>query len=509
MNRRVQELFRAVIPALSFNRIKTKSTVISASRRVPNYPVELWGAFLSNAFNASLSINAEDRKFYKPNFPQLSINSEDTTVVLFLEVVGKVNDQRLASLPNPQMWCKHNQAPFVKGEPDIVCIGAPDSTTLRSTNEYGVSLLATVEVKSDQLLNNIIQEIIGEQRLSGGERELYNIYNVARGQKDSGTNNYSKYDKLRNIVHQAFVYMVVNDRRYGMITTLNQTWFMFRKVGDEKTLCISPAVSVRQVYTNNQASFWECLRYFEDLSTSNPYARSPSGSEPPLTDSDDSDDGDSDNQEDPPPPPPSGSGVSSRTRKKTKSNATNNTELKETKEKEIKENILLKYMKNYDRNHFTFGHILGYGRTGCIFEATLGRETGALKKVALYKDGNKLEELLSEIKIYIGPLLKFGVLCEAFVFILTSLAEETFATIGDITRKEKELAIKGLQELHSKGVMHGDVRLENIMVKRRNKGSTSCVWWIDFGWSKMTDNLKELDKELTELKYLLGMVGMK
>ncbi|CAI2186387.1 9848_t:CDS:2 [Funneliformis geosporum] len=542
---RLTKLFRTVFPALSFNRIKTKSTVKSASRRVPNYPVELWGAFLSNAFNASLSINAEDRKFYKPNFPQLTINSEDTTVDLFLEVVGKVNDQRLASLPNPQMWCKRNQAPFVKGEPDIVCIGAPNSTTLHSTNENGVSLIATVEVKPDQLLNNIIQEIIDEQRLPGSERELYNMYNVARGQNDSGTNNYSKYDKLRNIVHQAFGYMVVNDRRYGMITTLNKTWFMFRKGGDEKTLCISPAVSISQVYTYYQASFWECLRYFEDVSTSIPYARSPSGSEPPLTDSDDSDDGDSDNQEDPPPPPPSGkkdqkkkkdpdynsshkrkfpsytgSGVSSRTRRKTKSNATNNTELKETKEKEIKEDILLKYMKNYDRNHFTFGHILGYGRTGSIFEATLGRKTGALKMVALYKDGNKLEELLSEIKIYIGPLkviqgihiprlLKFGVLCEAFVFILTSLAEETFATIGDITRKEKELAIKGLQELHSKGVMHGDVRLENIMVKRRNKGSTSCVWWIDFGWSKMTDNLKELDKELTELKYLLGMVGMK
>ncbi|PKC09114.1 hypothetical protein RhiirA5_375722 [Rhizophagus irregularis] len=130
--------------------------------------------------------------------------------------------------------------------------------------------------------------------------------------------------------------------------------------------------------------------------------------------------------------------------------------------------------------------------------------------VALYKDEKKLKELLNEIKIYIRPLkeiqgiyiprlLKFGVLYEAFIFILISLAKKTFANIKDnITKEEKQLAIKGLQKLHSKRVKHGDIRLENIMVKRKNKGSTSYVWWIDFGWSKMTDNVKDLNKELKE-----------
>ena len=78
-----------------------------------------------------------------------------------------------------------------------------------------------------------------------------------------------------------------------------------------------------------------------------------------------------------------------------------------------------------------------------------GRKTGTLKMVVLYKDENKLEELLNEIKIYIGPLkdiqgiyisrlLKFGVLYETFVFILTFLAKETFVKMKDnITRKEK------------------------------------------------------------------------
>ncbi|CAB5346288.1 unnamed protein product, partial [Rhizophagus irregularis] len=88
--------------------------------------------------------------------------------------------------------------------------------------------------------------------------------------------------------------------------------------------------------------------------------------------------------------------------------------------------------------------------------------------------------------------------------------EKTFADIKDnITKEEKQLAIKGLQKLYLKRVKHGDIKLENIMVKRKNEGSTSYVWWIDFGWSKMTDNVKDLNKELKELKYLLKIEDTK
>ncbi|CAB4392534.1 unnamed protein product [Rhizophagus irregularis] len=165
--------------------------------------------------------------------------------------------------------------------------------------------------------------------------------------------------------------------------------------------------------------------------------------------------------------------------------------------------------------------MLESGRIGSIFKTILGRKTGTLKMVALYKDEKKLKEFLNEIKIYIRllkeiqgiyilKLLKFGVLHEAFVFILTFLAEKTFADIKDnITKEEKQLAIKGLQKLYLKRVKHGDIKLENIMVKRKNEGSTSYVWWIDFGWSKMTDNVKDLNKELKELKYLLKIEDTK
>ncbi|PKY55674.1 hypothetical protein RhiirA4_475304 [Rhizophagus irregularis] len=292
-----QELFRTVIPDLSFIEIKTKSTVNSASRRVPNSIVLPWKTFLDEAFNASLSIDAVACKFVKLKLDSLSINSEDTAVDLFLETVGYVNGQRLLKLQTPQMWCRQNQVNIIKGEPDIIYIGAPDRTTLRSTNAAGINVLATVEVKLEQLMNQILQEIINEQVVHENIHhddycELYFLYNLARVKDRNTVTGYTKYNNLKKIVHQGFGYMVVNDCRYGIITTLEQTWFICREPENPNIFLISPAVPINQIHTSDRASFWECLRYFEDLSMLNPTTYS----YPPVT-LNDSDDEDPDNKD--------------------------------------------------------------------------------------------------------------------------------------------------------------------------------------------------------------------
>ena len=177
---------------------------------------------------------------------------------------------------------------------------------------------------------------------------------------------------------------------------------------------------------------------------------------------------------------------------------------------------LLVNMKNYDYELFYFGKMLGFGRSGNVIEARLFEKSGALKMIGLYKDDVKLEEMLNEIKIYdiilkriqgiyIPRLLEFGVLHEAFVFILTSFAGESFASKRrKITEVEKQLAINSLLAIHALDVKHGDIRLENIMVSRNSLTGHSCVWWVDFAWSKITDNAEVLKMELSELKHLLG-----
>ncbi|PKY55330.1 hypothetical protein RhiirA4_427430 [Rhizophagus irregularis] len=172
-------------------------------------------------------------------------------------------------------------------------------------------------------------------------------------------------------------------------------------------------------------------------------------------------------------------------------------------------------MKNYDCERFYFGETLGFGRSGTVVKAKLCGKSGALKIVDLYNDDVKLKEMLNEIKIYriifkkiqgiyVPKLLKFGVLHEAFVFMLTSFAGESFASKrNSITKEEKLLAIKGLQKIHALGVKHGDIRLDNIMMNRLM--DRSHVWWIDFALSEIIGNAEDLEAELFELRYLLDL----
>ncbi|CAG8717829.1 25212_t:CDS:2 [Dentiscutata erythropus] len=239
-----------------------------------------------------------------------------------------------------------------------------------------------------------------------------------------------------------------------------------------------------QHMSEHDASFLECIRYFENISTADPFVLSL----PPNTKGDDNLGLDSDNKDNSPDKKGNGD-----------------------------DDEFLKNMKNYNRSQISFGNLLGVGRSGSVFEAKFYEEIGAFKMVDLYKNEYLVTELLNEIKIYLGPLMdiqeifipkliKFGVLNEAFVFLFVSLAGKSFTELeNEVTLKEKKLAILGLQMIHERGVKHGDIRLENIMINRDELTGKTSVWWIDFAWSKMGCDEKDLNKELIKLKHLLGM----
>ena len=58
-------------------------------------------------------------------------------------------------------------------------------------------------------------------------------------------------------------------------------------------------------------------------------------------------------------------------------------------------------------------------------------------------------------------------------------------------------AVLTLESIRRAGVLHGDIRLENILV------SDAGVTIIDFGHSRLCDDKKAKDKELGQLRYLL------
>ncbi|CAG8585664.1 4652_t:CDS:2, partial [Funneliformis mosseae] len=97
------------------------------------------------------------------------------------------------------------------------------------------------------------------------------------------------------------------------------------------------------------------------------------------------------------------------------------------------------------------------GRSGVIFEAKICGKVGVLKMADLYKNEYLLQEILNKIKFYLGllmdippKLLKYGILNEVFVFILTLLSGKSFAELDDVTEREKQLAIEGLQAIHAR-----------------------------------------------------------
>jgi len=58
--------------------------------------------------------------------------------------------------------------------------------------------------------------------------------------------------------------------------------------------------------------------------------------------------------------------------------------------------------------------------------------------------------------------------------------------------------VKAFQEIHARGVYHGDVRVENILVRRDNS-----IVIIDFEWSEMNVDEELLKKEMKQVQSLL------
>lgn len=126
------------------------------------------------------------------------------------------------------------------------------------------------EVKPEQLMTNLIKGTElneGEVEITSEREELFDLYNSAVDMVDYGTTDYMKYEKIMRIVQQAFGYMVINNLRYGMITSYVRTWFLKRDQDNANIIYISPMVPINQQHTKNQASFLECIRYFEDISS--------------------------------------------------------------------------------------------------------------------------------------------------------------------------------------------------------------------------------------------------
>lgn len=141
-------------------------------------------------------------------------------------------------------------------------------------------------------------------------------------------------------------------------------------------------------------------------------------------------------------------------------------------------------------------HLEG-GRSGGAYRIQLG-DHDLIFKFADPIDPDIYQELLNEVKIYrylgktdFSPELQFyGKMMDSLYSIAYKyIPGKAFRSFRHMSEKQRELCKKALDQLHKRGVLHGDVRPDNFVIDGEERAVI-----IDFGFSVLIENPKERSK---------------
>jgi serine/threonine protein kinase len=132
----------------------------------------------------------------------------------------------------------------------------------------------------------------------------------------------------------------------------------------------------------------------------------------------------------------------------------------------------------------------------------------ALKSVDLSKAPSYvLEEMQKEVEIYkdladiqgkyIPKLVCYGYYGGDMSFVIGLTIVGTMLSNQKITKHQRLKAIKGLEAIHKRGILHNDIREENILINDNND-----IYLIDFRMASREDTKKKRKLfEEEQLKY--------
>ncbi|KAG0277030.1 hypothetical protein BGZ95_006653 [Linnemannia exigua] len=354
----------------------------------------------------------------------------------------------------------------VLGKPDRICY-----------NRTSQELRILIEIKTTQALscNNLVTKYTEDMDLIANDRAPTN--------------------PTWRQVHQIFGYLCNNSLRYGILTTYDDTWFMRRDVGK---LWISPSIR----HDNFGPTLLQCYKYFMELPdqdyTSPPPPPSPSQSPPPES------------------PPGDGSNDGSyHERKKSSRKRDQQHPGIVTRSRNKIQQIFRQLPSGFtvsvgelNLREFEIQELLGQGRTGRVFQAKWQGDPVALKVCDLYKNPEFEDEILSELATYRALMILQGVYIprlkaagyDGGLFSLAMDIAGTPVEVDKLSYQERLTITKGLFLIHQHGIIHNDLRLENILVCYNNGFQ---VRFIDFARSRRTCDGLELRNEMVKLESLL------
>ncbi|CAG8512100.1 3927_t:CDS:2, partial [Acaulospora colombiana] len=170
-------------------------------------------------------------------------------------------------------------------------------------------------------------------------------------------------------------------------------------------------------------------------------------------------------------------------------------------------------LQNFYFTDFEFKGILGTGQSGKTLRCKFRGEMIALKSIDLYKRANFLNKMVKEVEIYkdladiqgkyIPKLMCYGYYGGGLSFIMGMTIVGTTLNHHKITKQQKLIALGALKAVHGHGILHNDIREENILVN--DKGA---MYLIDFGMANRADLKKKrnlFNQETLELSSLLDL----
>ncbi|KAG0219607.1 hypothetical protein BGW41_008205, partial [Actinomortierella wolfii] len=157
--------------------------------------------------------------------------------------------------------------------------------------------------------------------------------------------------------------------------------------------------------------------------------------------------------------------------------------------------------------------LITYGEGARTFRATWMNEDIVVKKADIWNQHLVADELEHEATVYEAlrtlqgryvPKLKLAGIADGMEMILVTELTGTDLHDGRLNASDQNKIREALSAIHDLGVLHGDIRPENITRKRDDQNS--AFFFIDFGRSELTRCEIALKGEKEELEALLDMM---
>ena len=428
-------------PPITYSPKCTTSKTTTKVNGDPPTSVKLWTDFFEEVNRFRFD---QQPRFERPQFSQdrVVVNEEDVRDALNSNICMVLN--KLMSDDD----CVFSRLPtHTPGIPDFNC------------HLMEETLILVIEVKRKHILEGIEEQSFPEF--------------------------YKASEKARMVIQQIYNYMGANELRYGILTTYDNHWFLRRehtKLWVSKTLPLeskSPPVLKVYAYLTRQAK--------EDPNSLHPL-------QIPVQAHGDN------------------NSYVLRSHTKLPSSSSLNQQVSSTFVNQQSSSNTSVDQQNYSFTDFKFKSILGEGRSGKTLLCEFHGEMIALKSVDLSKAPSYvLEEMQKEVEIYkdlidiqgkyIPKLICYGYYGGGMSFVIGMTIVGTSLNEHKITKHQRTKALKGLEAIHKHGILHNDIREENILINDNDD-----IYLIDFGMASWEDTKKKrklFNEEQLKLSQLL------